>query len=141
MKDFDITGPSAGLAVSREALLVRFRDIRSLLIDQFDGAVAVSPKKAAKALDCSERYVYQLIHAGKLTHYREGSARRIVVVSIADHVVERLAAGASMKTLPPGAAKLLRPTPHTTISPTSSPQRRKRGRPRKVRPMETPTAS
>jgi hypothetical protein len=44
--------------------------------------LAVRPKKAMRLLDCSRKYLYELINAGEVDSYLDGSARKITMASI-----------------------------------------------------------
>lgn len=52
--------------------------------------LVVRPEKAAKLLDCSRVYLYQLINAGELETYRDGVARKITMRSIHARIERKL---------------------------------------------------
>jgi hypothetical protein len=57
--------------------------------------LALSPKKAAIALDCGITRIYQLINSGELDSYLDGHAPKITVKSIRRYQAVRLAASKS----------------------------------------------
>lgn len=57
-----------------------------------DGALVCSPRTAMTLLDCQREKLYQLLNAGELESYLEGSSRKIVVSSIHKLIERRLAA-------------------------------------------------
>lgn len=52
--------------------------------------LAVRPAKAARMLDCSRVYLYQLINAGAIDSYTDGVARKITVASIHRYIERKL---------------------------------------------------
>ena len=58
-------------------------------------ALALSPKKAAAALDCGITRIYELINSGELDSYLDGHARRITVDSLRRFQAKLLAAAKS----------------------------------------------
>jgi hypothetical protein len=66
---------------------------------------AVSPKKAAVILDCSDTYLYDLLDKGEagggLTSYLDGGRRKVLLASIARYQARLLAAS----TTPQGPVK------------------------------------
>jgi excisionase family DNA binding protein len=76
--------------------------------------LAVSPKQACLLLSIGNTHLYDLLHAGELDSYLDGSARKITVESIRRRIARLLAAAGS-----------------TTAAVEAAPSRR-RGRPRKV---------
>ncbi len=54
--------------------------------------IAVRPKVAWQMLDVSNTTGYELLKAGELESYKEGSARKILVSSIREYVERKMAA-------------------------------------------------
>ena len=52
--------------------------------------LVVRPNKAMRLLDCSRVYLYELINAGELETYRDGSARKITMRSIRARIERKL---------------------------------------------------
>jgi excisionase family DNA binding protein len=52
--------------------------------------LVVRPNVAMRLLDCSRESLYELINAGEIQSYRDGSARKITVKSIHDLIERRL---------------------------------------------------
>lgn len=52
--------------------------------------LVVRPNKACELLSCSKPTLYQLIHDGRLTAYKEGTATLITTASIRKHIADRL---------------------------------------------------
>jgi hypothetical protein len=63
--------------------------------EQLGLMLALSPKKAALALDCGITRIYELINSGELDSYLDGHARRITVESLRRYQASRLAASRS----------------------------------------------
>lgn len=57
--------------------------------------IAVRPKVAARILDVSVAYLYELLARGDLVSYRDGAARKIMVDSLRAYVARRVAEEAS----------------------------------------------
>src|SRR5690348_7737509 len=56
-----------------------------------DGALVVGPARACKILNTGMTRLYELLAAGELVSYRDGSRRQITVKSIQDYVDHQLA--------------------------------------------------
>ncbi|HZR74558.1 helix-turn-helix domain-containing protein [Bradyrhizobium sp.] len=56
-----------------------------------ESPLVASPNQAMKVIQVSRKKLYELINAGELESYTEGTARRITVKSIANYVDRRLA--------------------------------------------------
>jgi excisionase family DNA binding protein len=55
-----------------------------------DGPLVVSPKEAARLLDIGVTKTYELIVAGELEAYKDGSARKITMRSICARIERKL---------------------------------------------------
>src|SRR5262245_40790121 len=53
--------------------------------------LAVRPREAWRMLSCSNSYGYELLAAGELRSFSDGSARKITVASIKSYIERRLA--------------------------------------------------
>jgi hypothetical protein len=53
--------------------------------------LAVRPREAWRLLSCSNSYGYELLAAGELDSFSDGSARKITVASIKSYIARRLA--------------------------------------------------
>jgi hypothetical protein len=66
--------------------------------------LAVKPRDAWHMLGCGNTHGYQLLGAGELESYLDGSSRKITVASIRAYIARRLAAaeatGAAMQAVP-----------------------------------------
>jgi hypothetical protein len=101
-------------------------DDLNLLIEQIG---AVSPREACDVANIGLTRLYELIAAGELESYLDGKSRKVTLRSIKARR-DRLLAEA--KTAPP------RPRRHSqhVKAGAAPPARRKRRRPRKVRPVD-----
>jgi hypothetical protein len=61
------------------------------------GPMVVKPRQAELMLSCSHKRLYELLAAGELQSFRDGSSRKIVVDSIRQYIARRLAAGSDLK--------------------------------------------
>jgi excisionase family DNA binding protein len=55
-----------------------------------DERLVASPRRTAVLLDCGITRVYELINAGELDSYRDGSSRKITIASIKAYVERQL---------------------------------------------------
>ena len=61
------------------------------------GPLVVKPRQAELMLSCGHKKLYQLLAAGDLQSFRDGSSRKIVVESIRQYIARRLAAAPNLK--------------------------------------------
>lgn len=54
--------------------------------------LVVSPQTAEQMLQCGHTRVYELLNAGELTSFKDGTSRRITVESIHAYIARKLAA-------------------------------------------------
>jgi len=59
------------------------------------GPLVVKPRQAELMLSCSHKRLYELLAAGELQSFRDGSSRKIVVESIREYIARGLAASAA----------------------------------------------
>ena len=52
--------------------------------------LVVRPNAAMRLLDCSRAVLYQMINAGEVESYLDGSARKITVKSIRDRIERKI---------------------------------------------------
>lgn len=52
--------------------------------------LAVSPKKAATALDIGLTRVYELINLGEIESYRDGKSRKVIFASVKAYIARRI---------------------------------------------------
>jgi hypothetical protein len=94
--------------------------------------LAVKPRDAWRMLGCGNTYGYQLLGAGELESYLDGSSRKITVASIRAYIARKPAAaeatGATMQAVPRRPRKM----PLSTETATKTTLPRRRGRPRKT---------
>jgi excisionase family DNA binding protein len=62
--------------------------------------LAVRPKEAWRLLSCSNSYGYELLAAGELDSFADGSARKITVSSIKAYIARRLAKSGKVRKSP-----------------------------------------
>ena len=59
------------------------------------GPLVVKPRQAELMLSCSHKRLYELLAAGELQSFRDGSSRKILVESIRQYIARGLAASAA----------------------------------------------
>ncbi|MGY8660940.1 DNA-binding protein [Bradyrhizobium sp. UFLA05-109] len=57
-----------------------------------EGKIVCSPQEAQRAINCKNTRFYELLNAGELQSYMDGSRRQIVVASLMEYVQRRLEA-------------------------------------------------
>ena len=62
--------------------------------------LAVRPRAAWRMLSCSNSYGYELLAAGELESFSDGSARKITVASIRSYIARRLAKAGKIRKSP-----------------------------------------
>ncbi|SDJ43732.1 hypothetical protein SAMN05216338_104966 [Bradyrhizobium sp. Rc2d] len=65
------------------------------LPDFLKGKIVCSPEDGMRAINAKRTKFYEILNAGELQSYMDGSRRQIVVASLVDYVRRRLDAGKS----------------------------------------------
>ena len=77
--------------------------IHSTGLGDLGAALVVKPRQARQMLSCSQKKLYELLSRGELQSFKDGRSRKIVVESIRQYIIRRLAAPPQSKLKPPPA--------------------------------------